>query len=153
MADDTDIIPGMAITSPAVDKETNKLPDCGHGHVHPAPLKARCGGPAICAMCAIDAAALRAVRSEDASLSFADAPLTIGELRAERTEDSADWTPREMLISLLRDIDSGRRNVTDAVVTFSMNNGKDFSFFNATHDKAVAVFLLERAKHRMMEKK
>jgi hypothetical protein len=35
------------------------MSDCGHGHVWPVAggLKARCGGPAICSKCAIDAAA------------------------------------------------------------------------------------------------
>jgi len=85
--------------------------------------------------------------------SFANAPVSLNEIRAERSENSADWTPRDMLIALLRDIDNGTRNVTDAVVTFSTDNGEGYSFFNATKDKAVAVFLLERAKHRMMEGK
>lgn len=36
------------------------LPDCGHGHVYPNPRsRARCGGPAICPLCARDLAALR----------------------------------------------------------------------------------------------
>jgi hypothetical protein len=36
------------------------LPDCGHGHVHKRTdgVKARCGGPGMCRLCAHDAAAL-----------------------------------------------------------------------------------------------
>jgi len=155
MSDEPDIIPGMAIIPAAVSPgiRTSGLPDCGHGHVYPAPLKARCGGPDICAMCAIDRKALHDARAAQLEQSFADVPVSLNEIRAERSENSAEWTPRDMLIALLRDIDNGTRNVTDAVVTFSTDNGEGYSFFNATKDKAVAVFLLERAKHRMMEGK
>ncbi len=39
--------------------EVLKAPDCGHGHVYPRAdgIKARCGGPALCAFCKIDLAA------------------------------------------------------------------------------------------------
>jgi hypothetical protein len=39
----------------------SELPDCGHGHVHPAPVVAKCGGPGVCVMCSIDAQALAAI--------------------------------------------------------------------------------------------
>jgi hypothetical protein len=44
-------------TTVAHQPETRKT-DCGHGHVWPNPhgLKARCGGPGLCPMCALDAA-------------------------------------------------------------------------------------------------
>lgn len=39
--------------------QVGSLPDCGHGHVHPNPagIKARCGGPGLCALCSSDHAA------------------------------------------------------------------------------------------------
>lgn len=40
--------------------------------------------------------------------SFAEYPRTIGELRSDKTDKSHDWTVRDMLISVLRDIDSGK---------------------------------------------
>lgn len=39
--------------------------------------------------------------------NFADAPKTIGELRSDRSRRAKDWTPRDVLIELLRRIDSG----------------------------------------------
>ncbi len=39
---------------------------------------------------------------------FSNHPRTIGELRTERDDKSRNWTVRDMLISLLRDIDSGK---------------------------------------------
>lgn len=32
------------------------MSDCGHGHVYPSNIKARCGGPLICSQCAADLA-------------------------------------------------------------------------------------------------
>ena len=39
--------------------------------------------------------------------SYADAPTSITEARAQREGDASKWTPRDVLIALLRDIDSG----------------------------------------------
>ena len=39
---------------------------------------------------------------------FSKTPMTIGELRANRDPYSDNWTLRDMLISVLRDIDSGK---------------------------------------------
>lgn len=37
--------------------------------------------------------------------NFADAPVSVGEAKANKHELAAYWTPREALISLLREID------------------------------------------------
>lgn len=39
--------------------------------------------------------------------NFADHPLSIAEIRADKSQNATDWTPRDVLIELLRDIDSG----------------------------------------------
>lgn len=52
-------IPSFEETRDAHQKEGGpRNPNAGHGHVFPRPdgVKARCGGPAICAECALDAA-------------------------------------------------------------------------------------------------
>ena len=56
-------------------------------------------------------------------VSFAQHPQTMGEMRAlTKTEDAgylvnpAKWTPRDMLVHLLRRIDSGELNVETMVV-------------------------------------
>jgi hypothetical protein len=38
---------------------------------------------------------------------FKEYPTTLGEARSDRTNCSKDWSPRDCLISILRDIDSG----------------------------------------------
>lgn len=39
--------------------------------------------------------------------NFANHPTTIGELRSDQTNEAKDWTVRDMLIFLLRNIDEG----------------------------------------------
>lgn len=40
-------------------------------------------------------------------MDFKDHPPSITEIRSDKTGRGADWTPRDALIRLLRDIDSG----------------------------------------------
>jgi hypothetical protein len=47
--------------------------------------------------------------------NFADHPKSITEVRAERSESARDWTPRDVLIDLLRAIDEKKLD-PDAVV-------------------------------------
>lgn len=39
--------------------------------------------------------------------SFANTPVSIGELKSDKTGKAKDWSVRDMLVFLLRDIDSG----------------------------------------------
>ena len=39
--------------------------------------------------------------------NFADAPLSIAEHKAGKSHDAKDWTPRDVLVELLRGIDRG----------------------------------------------
>lgn len=43
--------------APELESFVNKALNMGHGHVKPRPdgMKARCGGPAICKVCAAEA--------------------------------------------------------------------------------------------------
>lgn len=45
------------------------------------------------------------------SESFADVPVALAEKRAERDQNASSWTPRDALVSILREIDSGRLKV------------------------------------------
>lgn len=49
-------------------------------------------------------------------VSFADHPKTIGRLRSDRSGCARDLTAREMLVELLRDIDSGTIEAPDFAV-------------------------------------
>lgn len=39
--------------------------------------------------------------------SYADHPKSITEIKSDRTDNEADWTPRDVLITCLRDLDAG----------------------------------------------
>lgn len=49
--------------------------------------------------------------------TFADAPKSISELRSDRSEWARDWSPRDTLIKLLREIDSGEVRVDFIVIS------------------------------------
>ena len=49
--------------------------------------------------------------------NYADYPISIGELRSEQTEQSCDWTARDALIDVLRQIDNGL-TVTTMVISY-----------------------------------
>jgi len=48
--------------------------------------------------------------------NFSNAPESIGEIKANKHYDASLWTVREMLISILREIDSG--NITPKCASF-----------------------------------
>lgn len=77
---------------------------------------------------------------------FSNHPPTIGEVRSERTRLASDWTPRDALITLLRDIDSGKVDVDALVIAYRYNKRKRTSFLAATPDGVTTLGLLERAK-------
>lgn len=47
---------------------------------------------------------------------FKGYPKTLGEVRSDMTSDSKDWSPRECLISLLREIDEGTLSPDQVIV-------------------------------------
>jgi hypothetical protein len=73
---------------------------------------------------------------------FSNAPVSITEARSERTRDQADWTPRDALISLLRDIDGGKVDVDTLFMAYRKRaedgNGR-VSFSAAGPDAATTV--------------
>jgi hypothetical protein len=48
---------------------------------------------------------------------FANHPMSIAELRSDRTQNSADWTARDALISTLRTIDNGKK-INSVLIAF-----------------------------------
>lgn len=50
---------------------------------------------------------------------FKNHPVSLTEVRAHRTRRASDWTPRDVLIDLLRQIDSGEANPEALVVCHS----------------------------------
>jgi hypothetical protein len=87
-------------------------------------------------------------------LNFANHPKSIGEIKAERDEDSRTWAPRDALISLLREIDSGLTKPTDLVICYIERDPEDGGatksrYLNATSDLPTALGLLNRIQFRL----
>lgn len=87
---------------------------------------------------------------------YKNAPESISELKAYSTENMADWTPRDVLVSLLRDIDSGMYEEIDCmVVAFrERKNGGGLSsrFRQCGPDIQTSMGLMEIVKLNMMDR-
>jgi hypothetical protein len=82
--------------------------------------------------------------------SFADAPISIAEHKANVTKGGAAlWTVRDMLIAALRDIDSGKIGATWAglVIAYDHDNGSgtEMHYYQRCHDSLQLVGLHTRA--------
>jgi len=64
------------------------------------------------------------------SEDFSEYPVSLTETRAEQAGDGRLWTPRDALVSVLRDIDSGALKVGSLVVAFNTvdDEGKHKAF-------------------------
>ena len=51
--------------------------------------------------------------------NFSDHPLSVSELKASKDHQAQTWTPRDVLISLLREIDSGEVSPDVLVVAYA----------------------------------
>lgn len=81
--------------------------------------------------------------STPAQENFADAPVSVAEKRSEKSGNAKDWTPRDALITLLRDIDSGKEEIDELIICFSRKGeGTQGGFTNATASTYVALGLL-----------
>lgn len=83
---------------------------------------------------------------------FSDHPKSIGELRSERDDNMSAWSARDVLISVLRDIDSGViTGVETLVVSFRCDGDGDDGAKKTSHAKSApdihqAISVLELTK-------
>lgn len=82
-------------------------------------------------------------------MTYEDCPITIGELRSDRSESATDWSPRELLISLLRGIDAGTLDPESMVVAFSC--GEKVSYRVSSPSAIISLGLFDRA-HFMFQR-
>lgn len=80
------------------------------------------------------AVALAVVRAlapeEERPVNYANQPLSIAELRSDKTESARDWKPRDALISVLREIDSGEIDPEVLVIAMKCTDAKGKERFN-----------------------
>lgn len=85
---------------------------------------------------------------------FKDHPVSLAEVRSERTQNAVDWKPRDALIEVLRRIDKGEISPEALIVAwveFKPNGVSDFGFRNASPNIIVSTGLLENAKMKLYE--
>lgn len=63
---------------------------------------------------------------------YSKMPESIGELKAERTHDGSQWAPRDVLIHILRMIDSGQVKPQTMIVSYLYEDGDGRSHAYAT---------------------
>jgi hypothetical protein len=82
---------------------------------------------------------------------FSKHPKSITELRAQRTQRASDWTPRDALIELLRDIDSGAVTVDALVIIGRQIEGDGVHLLRriCAPDAITSVGLLNRASFQI----
>ena len=87
--------------------------------------------------------------------SFADHPLTIGEIRASKEQTGAAWSPRDVLIELLRMIDRGDVAPDVLFVAYSQEmepGARRTSFSCAGQDPCLTLGCIERAKYEYLSR-
>ncbi len=84
---------------------------------------------------------------------FKNAPRSVAEIRSEKTHDSSIWTPRDVLINLLREIDSGKTKPVRLIICWQEGEIEDpLNCYSASSKgKAYLLGLLERVKFLLME--
>lgn len=85
-------------------------------------------------------------------MNFADHPESVGELRSNRDCDAAKWKPRDVLVSLLRDIDSGKADIDALIVCYRQHVDEKARgrFLQSTPDGLVTLGLLSATAHQIM---
>lgn len=87
--------------------------------------------------------------------TFETTPVSIGEVRADKTRSAADWKPREALVELLRRIDSGEYPDMDALIlSWRTKDAKGIigSFYSASSpDIHTTLGILARAEWAIQE--
>jgi len=83
--------------------------------------------------------------------NFADYPKSLNDIRSSRTNDGADWTPRECLIDMLRCIDSGEIDPqTLIIIAARVSDSKSDVFYSLSSPNALMTLgAMDRARHRM----
>jgi hypothetical protein len=80
--------------------------------------------------------------------TFADHPESIAEIRSDKTANGADWTPRDALISVLRQIDRGEINPSALIIAYHDRTADKFNFRSACPDLIVGLGLAARFAQR-----
>lgn len=84
---------------------------------------------------------------------FSNHPLSIGEIKSGRLCDGSKWTPRDVLVKMLRDIDSGAIYPDLLVVAYSevVNDARMGHFQQSTPDGMLSLGLMQATIFKMQD--
>lgn len=105
--------------------------------------------PRTCARCGLGPCQLYLARTRPEE-GFANHPATMGELRADKNENAAAWAPRDVLINVLRAIDSKEIEPDALVVCYSRNSGETTGWRASSPNVLTTVGMLELTKARVL---
>lgn len=84
--------------------------------------------------------------------NYGEHPKSIGEIKADKSQNAADWTPRDALIDLLRSIDSGEVKPDALVIGWrdKLPSGATQTRYSiASPDYHTAMGVIEAVKFRL----
>lgn len=79
---------------------------------------------------------------------FKNYPKSVAELRADNG-NLDPLTPRDLLVSLLRDIDDGKLETSNLVIAY-MDKDTNFLFSESTTARSMAIALYTMGAHRVL---
>lgn len=84
---------------------------------------------------------------------FANVPQSIAELRSAKEGDMSLWSPRDVLVHVLRQIDSGEIEAKSVVVAMRHQRGEDLftDHWKSAPDLHAVIALLEIVKARVLK--
>lgn len=86
--------------------------------------------------------------------NFADMPKSVAELRAAKQHDGSQWTPRDVLIEVLRRIDKGEIQPERLLIIFREVIGKEYAtemVMAAPGDRDATIGCLARAQRLLLD--
>lgn len=87
--------------------------------------------------------------------SFAGHPVSLAEVKANKSCNSAAWTPRDVLIAALREIDEGHINPDALLVAYSTVDTEEpgvtsSGYWVSSPNKLLTLGMIENTKHSML---
>lgn len=86
--------------------------------------------------------------------NFKDHPVSVAEVRSDKSQSASDWTPRDALVATLRDIDSGKLSVEAIVICMRIPGAKpgatSSAFKAASPDPHITLGLLTRITQQIL---
>lgn len=86
--------------------------------------------------------------------NFANMPVSLAEVRSDRSQSARDWSPRDALIAALRDLDSGKIKPEAMVIVYreegSDAHSKCARFYAASPDPHITLGMMRAIEGQMV---